>query len=224
MLKGGKYAPNGRCMVCIHPERHRIEFLIARGASRKSLGERFDVGQHAVHNHWSKHVPATVKAAALAKALKPGVEVEKLLDDENAGLLAHLQRIRGVLFDQFDAAAEAGDRHGVSMLSARLHDNLRLGAQKTGELQAHAPKTSITNVVLSPAYLDLRGRLLLALRRYPDAAHAVADAFRAVEAQTGLTGPPPTTIDQEPLRSPHSAEGGQPLDTGDGVSVPRGAA
>jgi hypothetical protein len=178
--------PTGRCAVCRHAERARIEFLMARGASRHALGAKFSVSPDAVARHWRTHVPDTVKAAVLARSLKPGVEIEKLIDDENLGLLENLQRIRGVLFQQFDAAAEAGDRPGVAIISARLHDNLRLAATKTGELQAHAPKTSITNVILSPAYLELRGRLLLALRKYPEAAGAVAAAFRGVEQQSGL--------------------------------------
>jgi len=164
---------------------------MARGASRQSLAGRFSASPQALARHWTRHVPETVKAAAIAKALRPGVEIEKLLDDENLSLLENLQRIRGVLFQQFDAAAESGDRHGVSLLSARLHDNLRLAATKTGELQAHAPKTSITNVVLSPAYLELRGKLLLTLRHHPEAAKAVAETFRSVEAQTGLLGDGP---------------------------------
>src|SRR3982751_1675061 len=119
------------CKLCKHPLRARIEHLLARGASRAAVSKRFDVSESSIRNHWAKHTPETIKAAAIAKALKPGVEIEKLLHDEDTGLLEHLQRIRGILFQQFDAAAEANDRHGVAILSARLVETLRLGAQKT---------------------------------------------------------------------------------------------
>jgi hypothetical protein len=179
-----------RCLVCQHPLRGRIELLMARGAGRVSVSKQFSVSESSIKNHWAKHTPATIKAAAIGQVLKPGADIEKLLNDEDVGLLEHLQRIRGILFQQFDAAAEAGDRHGVAMLSGRLLETLRLGAQKTGELsQHHGPHTSITNVVLSPAYLELRGRLLMALRKHPEASQAVSEAFRAVEQQTGLIGP-----------------------------------
>jgi len=169
---------------------------MARGVGRNATGAKFGVSQSSIRNHWARHTPESVKAAALARTLKPGVEIEKLMQDEDTGLLEHLQHIRGILFQQFDAAAEANDRHGVAVLSSRLIEALRLGAQKTGELAQHASKTtSITNVVLSPAYLELRGRLLMALRKYPEASQAVSEAFRAVEQQTGLLGP---VIDHTP--------------------------
>jgi hypothetical protein len=146
------------------------------------------VSPGAVVRHWKQHVPDHVKSAAIVKALKPGETIEKLLSDENIGLLENLQRIRAVLYSQFDASAEVGDRSGVSILAARLHENLKLAAQKTGELQQHS-KTSVTNIVLSADYLQLRAMLLQALRRHPEAAQAVSAAFRQVEDRSGLTGP-----------------------------------
>jgi hypothetical protein len=41
---------------------------------------------------------------------------------------------------------------------------------------------SVTNILLAPANLDLRSALLRALRPYPDASRAVAEAFRRIEA------------------------------------------
>ena len=81
------------------------------------------------------------------------------------------------------------------MVSGRLLQTLRLGAQKTGELAQAGPKTSITNVVLSPVYLELRGKLMMALRQHPEAAKAVAEAFREIDQKTGLLGP---VVEHEP--------------------------
>jgi len=187
--KGGGRRPGpqfGKCKVCKHPERARIEHLLARGAAKKHLGERFGVGQYCIARHWKNHVSEAVKAAAAVKALKPGETIEKLVTDENIGLLENLQRIRAILYSQFDAAAEAGDRASVAALATRLHENLRMAATKTGELEKHVTSTNITNVILSPAYLELRGLLMAVLRRYPDAEEAVIAAFRSVEMQSGL--------------------------------------
>jgi hypothetical protein len=174
--------PNGRCRVCRHAERARIELLLARGASKRHVGEKFHLHPDAVWRHWANnHVPEHVKATLAVKALKPGAELEKLVTDESIGLLENLQRARAVLWAQFDAAAEVGDRQAVAVLASRIHENLRLAATSTGELQKHAP-ASVTNIVLSPAYLDLRGALVRALRQYPEAARAVAEAFRRIEA------------------------------------------
>jgi len=183
---GPQYA---RCTICKHPARARIEHLLARGASKKHLAETFGIGEWSLGRHWRSHVPETVRAAVLVKALKPGETIEKLVTDENIGLLENLQRIRAILYSQFDAAAVTGDRAAVANLATRLHENLRMAATKTSELEHTVKATNITNVILSPAYLELRHALLTALRRYPEATEAVVAAFRGVELRSGLLGP-----------------------------------
>src|SRR5215472_16545033 len=166
---------NGRCSVCRSPDRARVELLLARGASRRHVAEKFQLSADAVWRHWrSGHVPEHVKADLAIKALKPGAELEKLVTDESIGLLENLQRIRATLYAQFDANAEVGDRQSVAILAARLHENLSLGARSTGELQKHA-SGSVVNILMAPAYLDLRAALLGTLRRYPAASRAVAE-------------------------------------------------
>jgi len=175
-----------RCSICKHDDRARIELLLARGASRRHIGERFHCSPDAVWRHWRNgHVAEYVKSQLAIQALKPGETLEKLVQDESIGLLENLQRIRATLYASFDAAAEVGDRQAVSLLAARLHENLRLAATSTGELQKNSP-TSVTNIVLSPAYLDLRAALLGALRPFPDAVRAVVAAFQ--RAEVGLSG------------------------------------
>jgi hypothetical protein len=126
-----------------------------------------------------------VNSQLAIQALKPGKNLEKLGQDESIGLLENLQRIWATFYASFDAAAEVGDRQAVSLLAAGLHENLRLAASSAGELQKNSP-TSVTNIVLSPAYLELRAALLQALRPFPDAAQAVVAAFHRAEA--GLVG------------------------------------
>ena len=196
----GKRGPNGHCQTCNHLERVKIEILLARGASRRSIGKKFGIHPDALKRHWDGHVADDIREAisregnaaaiaemAMAKSVKPGIPLEVLVQDETIGLLENLKRVRAVLYKQFDAAAEAGDRAGVGLLSSRLHENLRMAATKTGELEQHA-KISVTNIVASPSYLDLRAALLQALRPYPEATRAVSAAFRRVEERSGLTG------------------------------------
>jgi hypothetical protein len=178
-----------RCTVCRHADRARIELLLARGASKRHLGEKFGLGPDAVWRHWRNgHVPDHVKASLAIKSLKPGAELEKLVTDESIGLLENLQRIRATLYAQFDASAEVGDRQAVATLAGKLHENLSIAARSTGELQKHAPG-NVTNILLAPAYLDLRSALLRTLRQHPEAARAVADAFRRIEAPVIEGGP-----------------------------------
>jgi hypothetical protein len=171
-----------RCSICRHENRARIELLLAKGASRRHLAQRFNCSPDAIWRHWHNgHVSPHIKSQLAIDALKPGATLEKLVEDESIGLLENLQRIRTVLFSQFDSAAEVGDRQVVALLATRLHENLRMAATSTGELQKHAP-TSITNILLSPSYLDLRAALLRVLRSFPDAARAVAEVFHRSEA------------------------------------------
>jgi hypothetical protein len=91
MKRGRTTGPNGKCQICRHPERERLEHLFARGASRNAVGLKFGVSGASVVRHWQRHVPPHVKAAASTHALRPGVELEKLVMDESIGLLDHLQ-------------------------------------------------------------------------------------------------------------------------------------
>lgn len=187
-----------RCRLCAHPERARVEHLLARGASYAGLAKQFGLSAGGISRHWQKHISDPVKAAKLAKSLKPGIALETLVLDENTGLLEHLQRIRGVLYSQFDAAAEVGDRSAVATLARQLHENLKIGAEKTGELERFQT-TNITNILVSPAYLELRAGILTALRRFPEASQAVIGAFRRVES--AMAASQPAVIEHAPAAS-----------------------
>ena len=77
--------PGPRCTICSHPERARIEHVMAQGASRAAAVQKFRCSPDAIVRHWNNHVADHVKAATLVKALKPGVELDRLLNDENTG-------------------------------------------------------------------------------------------------------------------------------------------
>src|SRR6266566_148829 len=137
------------CTVWHHPERAQVELMTARGASRRAVAKRFpDLSADAIYRHWRRHVPEHVKAAQKTEVLKPGADLDKLVEEESIGLLTHLQRIRAALYHAFDAKAEVGDAHGLTLIASQLHHNLRLAAQKTGELQQHS-QTQINNLILA---------------------------------------------------------------------------
>jgi hypothetical protein len=173
----------GRCTVCKHTERSRIEMLMVAGVSKRSIAERFAVGQDAAWRHFTNHVSPAMKAAVAAKALKPGVELEALLTEESTGLLHHLQNIRQKLYVAFDAAIESGDRNGASLLAGRLMENLRFLSELTGRLQKYAAPTHVTNVniLASPQFLNVQARLIQALAPFPEARRAVISAFRELD-------------------------------------------
>jgi hypothetical protein len=199
-IRKGKLVRGGKiCQVCRRPDRAEIEMMMAQGASRRLVAKKFGNKPglaDAIYRHWNKCTSPTVRATRQLAVLKPGAPVEQLdqlVTEENIGLLSHLQRVRAGLYVLYDAAVAAGDRHHGPMIAAALHNNLRISAIRTGELQANSP-TSVTNIYLSPEYLRLRKRLLAALRPFPEAALAVAAAFEMVEDTSPSLGRAPAPM------------------------------
>ena len=199
-----KGEPSPRCTVCQHPERVRIELLIASGASRRAIGRKYKLNLHAVCNHWNKHVSEARQAA-----LKVGpVEREALaarLSEESQSVLDHFRVVRAGLYSLFDAAVTAGDSNGGAMLAARLIRCLEAIARITGEL-ASSPLVQQTtnNVFVLPQFATLQAALIRALQPHPEARAAVIQALRDLEARSltaspaAPAGPAPRLIEHEP--------------------------
>jgi hypothetical protein len=173
---------------------------MVRGLSKYAAGRKWpDLSRDAIFRHYRFHVPDDLKAAHKLEILQPSDavrnlreaefqdELHSLTQEESIGLLSHLQRIRASLYLLFDEAVKHGDSYSAARLSGQLHANLRLAAEKTGELERHSQQT-INNLQISPDYLGLRSALITALRPYPDAGRAVADVFREIENSS--TQPP----------------------------------
>lgn len=155
---------------------------MAAGLGKRAVAKRFDISEDSAWRHYDRHMSEAAKAARKAEILKPGAELKALVINESRGLLESLQVLRAGLFRQFDLAVELDDRSGAASMARELHRNLELMAKATGELLA-SPQAGVTNIVLTPDYIELRGQLLGVLRRFPDAARAVAEVFRGSEAQ-----------------------------------------
>jgi hypothetical protein len=103
-------APRNRlCQVCRHPERTRMESLMA---SRESVARKFGIEPHAMWRHMRNHVhpdelemlkgtPATLAHLAEKAAA------------ENMSILDYLTILRSRLMRQLEASAAAGDNPGV---------------------------------------------------------------------------------------------------------------
>ena len=61
-----KGSRTGRCQGCNHPERVRIERLLAAGASIKGTARKFEIEYHALRRHWINHVSAEARTAYIA--------------------------------------------------------------------------------------------------------------------------------------------------------------
>ncbi|MGH1571884.1 hypothetical protein ACRAWG_15810 [Methylobacterium sp. P31] len=97
---------SGRCAVCSHPDRARIEAAVARGVSRRDAAVRFDISPDSIYRHWQNHVGEDQRVALKTGALKPRTNLRKLVEEEDMGLLENLQAVRAGLWRLFESAVE----------------------------------------------------------------------------------------------------------------------
>jgi hypothetical protein len=181
-------APHNFQRIWGHPERARIEMELARGVPPPIVAKRFGVSRTSAYRLRRK-LPAQLRAASMLKRLRSDAELELLRTEESSGLLANLATQRARLLLVQDAAMEAGDTGKTVFASQAIHRNLELVGKYLGEFAAVSVQTNIS-ILISPEYLKLRQQLLTALKPFPEARQAVAQALHNTEAQVADPTPP----------------------------------
>ncbi len=191
----------GRCKVCDHPERVRIEDARASGVSFSALEEKFRIPRATLHAHWHNHVGADRKLSFLVGATTIEQARERAAE-EGGSVLSYLSITRSVLVGQLMAQAEANSASGVATIAGRLLDVLTALGKLSGEIQATAaPSTVINNTIgisAAPAFPDLMQGLLHISRAHPEAR---ADIIALVDRLNGSPEPMPrpvAAIEHEP--------------------------
>lgn len=181
--------PNGKCGVCIHVERARIELMISGGASHPAIGRKFKLTKDTVYRHWHHHVTEE-RRAALALGPVSRLALASRVSEESESVLDHFKAARAGLWQVYDSAVTAGDAHGTALLAGRIHENLNSIAKITGVLassplvQINNTQQTTNNVLLAdPAFASFQARLISVLRAYPEARDAVIREFSRLEAQ-----------------------------------------
>jgi hypothetical protein len=190
--------PTGRCQVCRHDERWRIELLRAGGASVDSLGQKFNLDRDAIWRHWTHHVSDETKASFLCGPVQLA-ELGAKAASEGDSVLDHLKMIRTVLSGQLAAMNEAGDGRGAAYVAGRLTSVLEAIGRVTGELGAMAQSINVTNnlTILAehPAFLKVQATMLKALAAHPEARASVVAALRDLEAENAPASTPMKVIE-----------------------------
>lgn len=165
--------------------------LRVSGIGLDTLARQFDVSRDSVWRHFRNHVspqrraeltagPAQVESLSLAAAA------------ESKSLLDYLGITRAVLFNQFLAAAEAGDRAGVANVAGRLLESLRELGKLTGELRQVSGITvnnNTLNLIASPEFAALSDGLLKIARAHPGARADIVALLRGLEVEPILPKP-----------------------------------
>ena len=180
-----------RDIVDRHPDRAAIERDLCLGVPLRRIAKKFGGGlnKDCLHRH-RKKLPAPLRRAMLAQALKPAEDLEKLRLTESEGLLANLaaQRCRLLLWQDSVAASE---QFGIAAaISAQIHRNLELVGKYLGEFAQQSIQTNVS-ILISSEYLALRASLLRALQPFPEARAAVAAALHRMEAEAAQCQPVP---------------------------------
>jgi transposase-like protein len=151
--------------VCDHPESHSIDEALVTGAPYRSVARRFGLSESAVFRHKTEHLPAhLLKARELEEAARA--------DD----LLEQVRNLQAHALDILERAEKAGDLRTALAAITEARENLELLGKLAGELDEYA----VTNVLISPEWLELRAGIVGALEPHPGAREAVLSALEGV--------------------------------------------
>ena len=185
------------CTVCAHADRAALEHARAAGMPLNKLARRYGLSKPAVQRHCARHIPAALRDRSATIALIGAeCDLKQLREQESDGLLRHIASQRGALYKLLDGE---DDKKLAVAIHARITSNLELGAKVLGQVAGHA--TNITNhtLVASMDYLEMRARLIKALRPFPEARRAVAEALAVGEQPKAIEGPATIEVTARPV-------------------------
>jgi len=173
---------NGKCGICLHLDRVRIELEVAGGASIRAIARKYSVTYQSLGRHWKNHVSDERKANLVLGPVQRQALAARVAE-ENSSVIDNMKIIRAGLFEAYSAALEAKDRYSTALIASRLHENLRIVANITGEL-ANSPlvMNNTTNIFVNdPQFAAFQARLIKVLSRFSDARDAVVAEFESLE-------------------------------------------
>jgi hypothetical protein len=170
-----------QCTVCQHRERTALDLALARGVGVRALSRRYRLSIDALYRHSNRHLPPQLRAKLIAGPSVDGVDLDRLRDTESQSLLMNLIALRNRLLAGLDAAEEAGDSGMVARVANQLHRNLEITGELLGDLSTGS--TTINNVLVMPAYIEMRMELVRALAPYPEARLSVAAVLHRIESK-----------------------------------------
>jgi len=146
------------------------------------LSRRFNIGTKSLHNHRHKHLTPQLKAAILMARKPEEIDLEALARTEGESVISNLTVQRARLMRLAEMATDQGFTHQAIAAERAVTENLKLMSQLLGQLVQHH-KITKTSILISSDYLNLRQVILQALKRFPDAAQAVANELAKLEAE-----------------------------------------
>jgi hypothetical protein len=154
------------CSVCTHPQRVAIDRALVEGLPFRHIASRFDTSTAALQRHKADHLPGHVAKAREAKQVADA-------DD----LLRQLKSLHNKAISILQQAEQAGDFRTALMGIREARGCIETLMEVEGELD----RRGVTNIVISPEWLEIRAVVLTALQPFPAAAQAVAGRLAVIE-------------------------------------------
>lgn len=154
------------CTICAHAERAAIDKALIDGRAFRHIAAQFGTSTTALQRHKADHLPASLTKAKDAATV---ADADDLLKQAGA--------LRSKAISLLLKAEQAGDYRTALAGIREARGCVELLAKLLGELQDGAT----VNVVMAPAWIELRAVIMAALRPYPEARAAVAAGLQRVE-------------------------------------------
>lgn len=190
-----------RCGPCDDKRRNEIDRRLLNkeisGESFRRISSDFGYSEIALRRHLANHLIvdlATVKAAKdearrKAEAEVQAHETEKAMEevkkgiqtgmaarlDNAANFLDQLKEVRSKAATLLELAEKAEDLRAAGVFLKELREQIRLWAELEKKLADNPPQVSI---ILNPEWIELKTKIVAALRPYPDALESVRNALR----------------------------------------------
>lgn len=155
-----------RCTTCTQVDRFEIDqHLIAGTRTHQQLANQYGMSKAAIARHKREHL----KDSALAKAISTGTSLTTTRDEITRKAMEYLYRLEAIA----DRAEQSANLKAETDAIKAGTSQLRLVAELLGELQNQV----VVSVVKNPEWIELRQIIFEALRPYPEARVAVAEAL-----------------------------------------------
>jgi hypothetical protein len=191
-----KGQPTGKCTVCAHLERTRIELLVLGGASQRSVGRKYGLSHHSLCRHFANHISEERKANLILGPVQRQALAARVCE-ESESVLDHFKATRSGLYSLFDSAVTAGDGNTGALVAGRLTEVNNAIGRLTGQLMASPLISNTTNIFLLPAFAKIEALIVNALLKHPEARTAVIKALREHEASELQPVVPAALIEHE---------------------------
>lgn len=130
-----------------------------------------------------------MKAARRMSVLKPGMDLEQLVNEATSGVLDRAKAYSAALFWEFDQATQASDHKAMVMLAPQLRKTDEFIARLSGDLVNRTEHTNVS-VELTAEVLELQRTIFNALAKHPDARRDVAEALYRLERDAAQRSSP----------------------------------